>query len=178
MSGKDFKINWELLQEATDRQKMNNKVKINWEFVKEFSDRVKAMKKPEKPIPPDNYIPESETKTIFCKNFTTNEDYDENNLLDWKDENDWQEGDPLPNFTILNYRNQICSLADLLNLVSKDIPLENVVITLNRDRYLTELDVSVSFEEKLDQVALKKEYKKLYKEYEAKLKLYESDLVI
>jgi hypothetical protein len=137
------------------------------------------MKEPVKPWPPHKWEYERETteQSLFYKEYVTDEDYDtEDYLENWKDQNDWNEGDPLPTFEGCSYHNEVCTLAELLAKVPPDVPHEDIVITMSRDRMYTYIGVGLTAKRPTDKKALKNSYKQAYQEYELKEKQYQKDL--
>lgn len=137
------------------------------------------MKEPEKPWPPHKWEYEHEYNEtpVIDIDMITNEDADEEEYLDnWKDQHDWKEGDHLPELRGLGYDNEMCTLAELLAKVPADVPPEDVVISVNRDRMIDYINFSVTARRPTDKKALKNAYQEAYKEYERKEAQYQIDL--
>lgn len=137
------------------------------------------MKEPEKPWPPHKWEYEQEytEEPIIDIDMITNEDRDmEEYLDDWKDQHDWKEGDHLPEITDFGYHNDMGTVADLLKKIPEGMPLEDVVITINRDRMIDYVNFSVTYRRPTDKKALKSSYLQALKEYKQKEKQYQTDL--
>lgn len=96
----------------------------------------------------------------------------------WKDQNDWKEGDPIPEFKEFWYDNEMCTLEDLINKVPADVPFSDVVIKVTRDRQMSSIGFIVKARRPTDKEAQTAAYNKAYKEYEEKLEQYSKDMVI
>jgi hypothetical protein len=140
------------------------------------------MKKPEQPYPPHDweYNQEYTEETIFYIDYTTDEDLEEIDYMEnWKDQNDWKEGEPLPTMPeILGYENEICSLNDLLSKCPAGIDPSNVFIYINRDRMMSQVDFSVKIRKPTNKSVLKDAYNKAFKEFKIKNTQYQKDLSI
>lgn len=137
------------------------------------------MKEPEKPWPPREWEYEHDHTevSLFYKEYLTNEDMDEEEYLeDWKDQNDWEEGQPLPVLEYASYNNEVCTLADLIAKVPEGVPHNKVVVEMNRDRMYTYIGVGLTFKKPTNKRALKKSYEKACEEYKLKEEQYQKDL--
>lgn len=137
------------------------------------------MQKPERPYGPHkwDYEKDFNEEVLFDKHLITNEDDDWEAYLDnWKDQQEWKEGDRLPVLDTWGHSNHICSLADLIAMAPKDALPENVHVILDSDRYITSVIVQVVAKIPTDKKALRAAYKKAEAEFQAKEVAYNKEL--
>lgn len=142
------------------------------------------MKEPRKPFPPNkrDYSAKFTEEPIMNIEFITNEDQDlEEYLEDWKDQNDWEEGDPvhsIPVFEYFKYKNSLGTLAELLAKVPTGIDPKDVYLSLSRDRGVDYVGFSMIFRKPTDQDKLKKDFDDAQSAYNEAEKQYQKDLAV
>lgn len=138
------------------------------------------MNKPEQPCPPRKWEYEDDfiDTPIISKLMIVKEDYNEaEELEEWKDQHDWEEGGFLPNIVDCNYDNSMGSLQDLLDVIPDGVHPRDVVISINRDRYVGYIEFRMEYRTATNKEKLKAAYNADYAEYEKKLKMYEQDMI-
>lgn len=101
----------------------------------------------------------------------------EDRLDEWKDQEDWSEGDPLPSLEHYHYNNDVFNLAEIIKKIPTGILPSEVVISLKRDRSMEFAEIVISARRPTDKDILEQQYQQALKNYELELEQYQKDVV-
>lgn len=130
------------------------------------------MKEPVKPIQPFHldakYSASHTEETLIFQRLLLNEDLENEEIY---------QGDPAPAVKDCEYKNSLFTLQTLLDAVPAGVSPEDIVISLERPRYVDYLDIKLLAKRPTDPKALKKAYVKDVQAFREAEIQYEKDLI-